>query len=89
MQPRSMTTRETCLLDRLEQALWNAGAGPQIVGRYDDLATAVRRAREIAPPGSTVLLSPGCASFGMFQHEFERGERFREIVHALPAGGAP
>ena len=27
-----------------------------------------------------VLLSPGCASFGMFKHEFERGQQYRELV---------
>lgn len=27
-----------------------------------------------------VLLSPGCASFGMFKNEFDRGEQFRELV---------
>jgi len=70
--------------DRLEAALREAGAGPLIVGRYDNLARAVHRAREVAPPGSVVLLSPGCASFGMFRHEFERGEQFRSIVRALP-----
>ncbi len=71
--------------DKLEQALHDAGAGRRIAGRFDDLGAAVRQARALARPGDTVLLSPGCASFGMFRHEFERGERFREIVISLPA----
>jgi UDP-N-acetylmuramoylalanine--D-glutamate ligase len=28
----------------------------------------------------SVVLSPGCASFGMFQNEFDRGRRFKEAV---------
>jgi UDP-N-acetylmuramoylalanine--D-glutamate ligase len=30
-----------------------------------------------------VLLSPGCASFGMFRNEFHRGEAFRRIVESF------
>jgi UDP-N-acetylmuramoylalanine--D-glutamate ligase len=30
-----------------------------------------------------VLLSPGCASFGMFQNEFHRGDEFKRIVNEL------
>ena len=38
------------------------------------------KARELATTGDVVLLSPGCASFGMFKNEFERGDQFRELV---------
>lgn len=31
----------------------------------------------------TVILSPGAASFGMFKHEFDRGDQFRDIVNNL------
>jgi UDP-N-acetylmuramoylalanine--D-glutamate ligase len=43
---------------------------------------AVRFARQKASPGDIVLLSPGAASFGMFDNEFHRGEKFREAVNA-------
>jgi len=52
-------------------------------GPYDALETAVRQAQQLASTGEIVLLSPGCASFGMFRNEFHRGEEFRRIVHML------
>lgn len=47
------------------------------------MAGAVRMAARAARPGDAVLLSPGAASFGLFQHEFDRGDRFAKAVKAL------
>ena len=51
-------------------------------GPFDSLAAAVEAADGLAAPGSAVVLSPGCASFGMFLHEFDRGSKFKETVRA-------
>ena len=47
------------------------------------LAEAVEACREIATSGSTVLLSPCCASFDLFKSYEDRGTRFKDAVNAL------
>ncbi len=47
------------------------------------MAEAVRLAREAAASGDIVLLSPGTASFGVFQNEFDRGDQFKKCVGEL------
>lgn len=63
-----------------------AEKGINYSGPFDDLEKAVRCALEKAsayPGGCTVALSPGCASFGMFLNEFDRGRKWKEAVTRL------
>jgi UDP-N-acetylmuramoylalanine--D-glutamate ligase len=52
-------------------------------GPFDSLDAAVRGLLEAARPGDIAVLSPGCASFGMFLNEFDRGDRWKETVRRL------
>ncbi len=47
------------------------------------LAGAVRRARELAKPGDTILFSPACASYDQFQNFEHRGDTFKRLVEEL------
>ncbi len=48
-----------------------------------DMEEAVAFCAAHARPGEAVLLSPCCASWGMFRNYEERGRIFKELVHAL------
>lgn len=50
---------------------------------YGDLKTAVEEAARYAAPGDAVVLSPAFASFGMFTNEYDRGDRYVEVVRTL------
>ena len=49
----------------------------------DTFEEAVHMAAETAVQGDAVLLSPACASWGMFPNYEVRGEKFKEIVNSL------
>jgi UDP-N-acetylmuramoylalanine--D-glutamate ligase len=73
--------------DALEHGIAMAGGRERIIGRFNDLRGAVYRLLREAGQGDLVLLSPGCASFGMFQNEFHRGESFIRIVQEIMEDG--
>jgi UDP-N-acetylmuramoylalanine--D-glutamate ligase len=67
----------------IEKALTGTGVlitnlGSDIV-MHDIVRTVHRQAR----PGDVVILSPACASFGMFENYSDRGDQFVTAVHEL------
>jgi UDP-N-acetylmuramoylalanine--D-glutamate ligase len=59
-----------------------SGSGVELIA-CGVLDRAVAEASSRAQRGETVLLAPACASFDQFTDYQERGERFRDLVHAL------
>ena len=53
------------------------------IGPVRSMKAAVAQAIKNAPAHSTILLSPGAASFGLFKNEFDRGRQFTAIVRNL------
>ena len=49
----------------------------------DTLEEAVNLSAKRAYPGEAVLLSPACASWGMFSNYEERGNQFKDYVNHL------
>ena len=49
----------------------------------DSFEEAVEKCIEAAKSGDAVLLSPACASWGMFKNYEERGDKFKELVNCL------
>jgi len=62
--------------DRIAASL--AASGVEVLGIAESMDEAVDLAA--ATSARTVLLSPGCSSFGMFTDEFDRGARFIAAV---------
>ena len=49
----------------------------------DTFEEAFEKCVEYSCPGDAVLLSPACASWGMFKNYEERGDKFKELVNQL------
>lgn len=49
----------------------------------DSMTKAMEMTKDIVEKGDVVLLSPGAASFGLFNNEFDRGNKFKQIVEEL------
>jgi UDP-N-acetylmuramoylalanine--D-glutamate ligase len=73
--------------ERLAALLRSCDGAPQVIAAAD-LDEAVRRAGELACPGTTVLLSPAAPSYGAFRDFEERGDAFRALVARLISSAA-
>lgn len=67
--------------DKIEQAALKAGF--TAVTKVETLEEAVKEATAQAKEGYAVLLSPACASWGMFKNFEQRGDLFKEYVNNL------
>ena len=50
----------------------------------DSMEEAVNKCAQHALPGEAVLLSPACASWGMFDNYEQRGRIFKDLARSLP-----
>ena len=57
----------------------------RVIPAPGDFESVLQKAREAAPLGGIVLLSPACSSFDMFRNYEERGDQFRSFVQNAPA----
>ena len=55
----------------------------ELIVDADSAAAAVNAAYQIARKGETVLLSPACASFDLFENYEDRGNQFKQAVRNL------
>lgn len=69
--------------DRIRRQVMGEFSNPPPTYDAMSMVEAVQQARKAAHTGDCVLLSPGATSFGLFQHEFDRGNQFKEAVHQL------
>ncbi len=62
---------------RLKRDLLKARYNAKTIFEASSMAMAMKTAKKIAATGDIILLSPACASFGMFKNYKDRGEQFK------------
>jgi UDP-N-acetylmuramoylalanine--D-glutamate ligase len=69
--------------ERVAHELKDGGFTNFIISDAEDMRVIVKEATELAQKGDAVVLSPGFASFDMFNNFKERGIIFNKVVEAL------
>lgn len=69
--------------ERLAGELQKVGFTNYVIEPSKQMAVVVANAKGYAQSGDAILLSPGFASFDMFQNFADRGEQFKTAVNAL------
>ena len=59
------------------------GFSGEFIEGLKNMKEIVTKASEFAISGGVVILSPGCASFGMFKNYSDRGDQFKKSVNEL------
>jgi len=69
--------------ERIKESVLKAGFKGKIIENLKDMEEIINRAFKEAESNDVVLLSPGCASFGMFKDYKDRGNQFKKYAKAL------
>ena len=69
--------------DKIQAALAQQGFKATEVVEYRSMKELAILAQSYASPGDVVLMSPACASFGLFRDATDRGEQFIQAVSEL------
>jgi UDP-N-acetylmuramoylalanine--D-glutamate ligase len=69
-------------LKKLETSLNKAKCNHNNIKVAGNMAEAINLARKQSTPGDIILMSPACASFGLFKNYKDRGEQFNKSVIA-------
>lgn len=69
--------------DNIAKSCESAGFSNYEIIQNPTMIDVVKRAQSLAKPGGVVLLSPACASFGLFSNYIDRGDQFAAAVNDL------
>ncbi len=69
--------------DNIKSALHTVGFDGETLSGGRTMDEIVKQATSIATAGDSIILSPACASFGMFKNYKDRGDKFKSAVMSL------